>query len=105
MEKRFLKYTLLLIIFFVGLSMGISHQENNRTDQLQKNLKDFENDITQPNNDFDPVNPNDDKVVTTEDQVKGNIFTTIGKDGEYLVKRGIHLILDRSDDFFRMIFT
>jgi hypothetical protein len=111
MEKKFLKYTLILIIFFIGLSMGVTFQENSRTKELQDDLRDFEDDITNPNNDYDddftPTNPTDEDDQVNDDydkDVKNNVFTSLAKDGEYLIKKGISLIFEKSDDLIRVIF-
>ena len=52
---------MIAIIFFIGLSLGVNYRENNRPQQVQDELDDFEDKITQPNNnygsDFKPINP------------------------------------------------
>jgi hypothetical protein len=110
MEKNLLKYAFILIIFFIGLSMGVSYQENSRTREIQDDLRDFEDDITNPNNDYDddftPTNPTDDDVSNDYDKdVKNNVFTTLAQDGEYLIKKGITLVFEKSDDLIRAIFN
>ncbi len=106
MEKKFLRYTIIAVIFFVGLSMGVSYQENNRTKNLQSSLNDFESEITQPNNDFEPIDPyeNIDSTSTNSLKVKHNLFSGLAKDGEYVIKKGLELVLNKSDDVFRFIF-
>lgn len=104
LEKRLLRYTIIIIIFFVGLSMGVSYQENNRKN-LQKSLDDFEEQITTPNNDFVPVNPVTNQEETYYDQeIDHNLFSGLAKDGEYIVKKGLQIILDTSNSIFRFIF-
>lgn len=105
MEKKFLKYTLIVIIFFVGLSMGVSYQESNSPSNVQQDANNFENVIEQPNNDFKPVDPYDSSnSYNTIPKIKHNAFTSIAKDGEYILKSGLELILDKSDDLFKLIF-
>jgi hypothetical protein len=103
MEKSFLKWTMILVIFFIGLSLGVSYQGENKgnRDPLQEDLDEFEEEITKPGNDFEPVNPDGNGSTI---QVKDNVFTKIASDGEILLKKGIYLILDKSDDLFRLIF-
>ncbi len=105
MERKFLRYTVIVIIFFVGLSWGVSYQNNNAT-TLQSTLDSYENQITSSNNDFTPVNPNDnpDAVYDSIPKIKHNLFTGLAKDGEYVIKKGLELVLDKSDDVFRFIF-
>lgn len=101
MERKFLKYTLIAVIFFIGLSMGVNYQEKN---SLDNQLDEFESVITEPNNDFTPVNPTDSNYSSEKTKIDNNIFTSLARDGEYVLKKGIELILDKSDDFFRFIF-
>jgi len=103
MERKFLKYTLIAVIFFIGLSMGVNYQEKNN---LDNQLDEFERTITEPNNDFTPINPVDTGYSNENDKTKidNNVFTSLARDGEYVLKKGIELILDKSDDFFRFIF-
>jgi len=104
MEKKFLRYTIIAIIFFVGLSMGVSYQDNNRSN-LQDTLDSYQTVITEPNNDFSPVNPGNNKVNNENTpKIKHNLVTGLAKDGEYVIKKGLDLILDKSDDVFRFIF-
>lgn len=104
MEKKLLRYTIIIVIFFVGLSMGVNYQENNRSN-LQQSLNSFEDEITKPNNDFVPVNPvsNQDDTYTHE-EIDHNLFTGLAKDGEYVLKKGLQIILDASNSIFRFIF-
>lgn len=115
MEKKFLKYLLLLIIFFTGLSLGLNF--TNRPQQVQDDLTDFEDDITNPNNDYDddedgftPVNPskngNKGKGNTeyVGNDIDSNAFTSLAKDGEYIIKKGIEVVFEATGSFFRMIF-
>lgn len=106
MEKKFLRYTIIAVIFFVGLSMGVSYQENNRTKNLQNSLDQFQSEITVPNNDFKPVDPyeNIDSTVPKSQKIKHNLFSGLAKDGEYVIKKGLELVLNKSDDVFRFIF-
>ena len=105
MEKKFLRYTIIIIIFFVGLSMGVSYQENNRSN-LQDTLDSFEDQITTPNNDFVPVDPvtNEDGEYYSNEEIDHNLFTGLAKDGEYIIKKGLQIILDASNGIFRFIF-
>lgn len=103
MEKRLLRYTIIIVIFFVGLSMGVSYQENNRKN-LQKSLDDFEKQITTPNNDFVPVNPVNNQDDYYYQEIDHNLFSGLAKDGEYIVKKGLQIILDASNSIFRFIF-
>ncbi|QVK19372.1 hypothetical protein KHQ81_06710 [Mycoplasmatota bacterium] len=106
MEKKFLRYTIIGIIFFVGLSMGVSYQDTNRSKNLQDTLDSYETEITTPNNDFTPVNPSDNTDINdnSSPKIKHNLVTGLAKDGEYVIKKGLDLVLDKSDDVFRFIF-
>src|SRR5690554_439798 len=110
MERKFLRYVTVLVIFFVGLSLGVNYRENNREQQIQDQLNDFEKDITNPNNrypdDFTPINPTNPPTGSAKYQktVQNNGFTSLAKDGEKLIKKGIDLIFRKSGDFFRVIF-
>ena len=50
MEKKFLKYLFILIVFFIGLSLGVNYHESNRPQEVQDELEDFEHEITNPHN-------------------------------------------------------
>lgn len=111
MEKKILKYFIILIIFFLGLSLGISYHESNRPQQVQDDLEDFEDKITTPNNqygqDFTPVDPtqkNKKNETKNEYGIRDNAFTTLGKDGEQVIKKIIDGIVNSSGDLFRSIF-
>ncbi|NLC95165.1 MAG: hypothetical protein GX676_05700 [Bacilli bacterium] len=107
MEKRLIRYILVVIIFFVGLSMGIDYHDQNRKSGLNKQISTFESIITKPGNDFEPLNPIED--IEDEDeypvvQVEHNLFTSLAKDGEYILKKGLDLILDGANEILRLIF-
>lgn len=107
MEKKFLRYALIIIIFFIGLSMGISYRENNRSEQIQDELRDFENIITNPNNNYSPKYPVDvehEDVEPIQREVKSNFFTSLAKDGENLIKKTINLVFAGTDDLFKTVF-
>ncbi len=106
MEKKFLRYTIIIIIFFVGLSMGVSYQERSNSQRLQDSLNSFQTEITGSDNNFTPVNPvtNPDETYELSPKIKHNLFSGLAKDGEYVIKKGIELVLDKSDDVFRFIF-
>ncbi|HEY8364685.1 MAG TPA: hypothetical protein VIK84_03855 [Haloplasmataceae bacterium] len=99
MEKRILRYAMIVVIFFIGLSLGVDYQ--NRSN-LQDSLDQFEDEITKPNNDFEPVNPSLNPNINND--VEHNLFTSLAKDGEYIIKKGLDLILDTSNNIFRFIF-
>ncbi|NLG82800.1 MAG: hypothetical protein GX490_09860 [Bacilli bacterium] len=107
MEKRLLRYVLVIIIFFVGLSMGINYHDQNRKSGLNKQISTFESIITTPGNDFEPINPIDDEKAENEYpavEVKHNLFTGLAKDGEYILKKGLDLILDGANEILKLIF-
>ncbi len=106
MEKKLLRYAIIVVIFFIGLSMGVTYQQENRSKRLQGELSSFEDEITEPNNDFEPVNPvtNPDESYESSPNIDHNLFTSLAKDGEYILKKGLELILDTSNDIFRFIF-
>ncbi len=105
MEKKLLRYTIIVIIFFVGLSMGVTYQQNNRSN-LQATLDSYEDEITTPNNDFKPVNPttNPDYIYQESEEIDHNLVSGLAQDGEYVIKKGLDLILDTSNNIFRFIF-
>lgn len=109
MEKKFLKYLFILIVFFIGLSLGVNYHESNRPQEVQDELEDFEDEITNPNNnygsDFKPVNPNrNNNESHASGEIKDNAFTTLGKDGEQVIKKILDGIVNSSGDLFRSIF-
>ncbi|MDF2699260.1 MAG: hypothetical protein K0Q49_816 [Haloplasmataceae bacterium] len=108
MEKKLLKYTLIVIIFFVGLSLGVSYQDNNKTRDIQQSVDDWEDDNTIPttgtndDDEFTPVDPAGSSAVTKK--VNHNLFSSLAKDGEFLIKKGLDLILSKSDDLIKFVF-
>ena len=87
--------------------MGVSYRENNPTRDLQNRLNDFEDQITTPNNryagDFVPVDPNRSQTPNNE-SVEHNLFTSLAKDGEYIIKKGFELVINIGNDLFNFIF-
>ena len=100
MERKIIKYAIIAIIFFIGLSMGVSYKENETTFKQQQ-LEDFEEEIVIPGNDWVPVNPYDDDENNLD--IEHNFFTMLSKDGEHLIRGFFNLIFDKSDDFVRVI--
>lgn len=105
MESKMVKYLLIAFIFFIGLTMGVSYQENEQATGLQQQLKQFEKDIQDPDNNFIPVNPyDDDNTSVTEYELKHNVFTVLAKDGEYVIKLILDAVFNKSGDFIKFVF-
>ncbi|ERJ13739.1 hypothetical protein [Haloplasma contractile] len=101
MERKFVRYLMIGIIFFIGLSMGTSFSPTNSAKDVQEKAKEFEDDITNPDTDFEPVNPYENQ---TGEPIKHNFYTSLAKDGEYLVKKTVEFVFEKSDDLLRIIF-
>ncbi len=96
MEKRLLQYVLIGAIFFIGLTVGISNDNDNTSDTsnkstLQNQLDEFEIEIQTPNNDFETSNPYVDVDDITQDElsenlkVENNILNNIAKSGGSII--------------------
>lgn len=103
MDGKMFKYTLVSIVFFVGLSMGVSYQQKEQQNSLQAELRRFESEIQTPDNDFEPKNPYDNNSDSSDSLIKHNVFTVLAKDGEYVIKVIFDAIFNKSDDFIRFL--
>ncbi len=96
-----MRYMLIAIIFFVGLTIGISDNKpktSEITDDLQNQLNDFEQQIQDPVNsgNYDPIDIETGKTrfENESDILSPNLFNGIAKTGDNIINGVFDFITD-----------
>lgn len=89
MESRLFRYIFLIVILFVGLSMG------NSQDGLQTKLDEFEGEIQRPYNDYSYI---ESEVYDT------NVMNTVAKKSEKLINTTLDIAGDIVEGLFGTLF-
>lgn len=82
--KSFFLWLLIICTFFFGFMMGGPSRET-ASDKLQKELDEFEQEITKPDNQYEPVR---------QEKIDPNISNSLAKKGENIITKIFDLSFD-----------